>query len=380
VIGEPFSVLVALIALVWLAIWLERQWKVTRALGSVLTAILLAALAANIGVLPGRSEAYVWLGGPGVNVAIALILLGIDVRTIVAAGPRMLGAFLVGALGTAAGALVGAAVLHGWLGPDTWKLAGQYTGTYTGGSVNFVAVGEIVGTSPNLYAAAVAADNVTTTVWMAVCLALPALPARWWGGITAEPSAGAAADAMETVTFVATRRAVTVQDVAVVATLALGAFWFSEKMSGWMPAVPAVLWLTTIALGMAQIPAVRRLAGGPLWGNYLMHLFLATIGAQSILGEIMRVGPAVFYYTLIVVSIHGLVLFGLGRVFRTDLATLAVASQANVGGPASAMALATARGYADRILPGVAVGLLGYAVGTYAGFGVAHLARGLFGT
>jgi len=64
---------------------------------------------------------------------------------------------------------------------------------------------------------------------------------------------------------------------------------------------------------------------------------------------------------------------------KIDLATLAVASQANVGGAASAMAMATARGYGDRLLPGVAVGLLGYAVGNYVGFLVAGLVRGILG-
>jgi uncharacterized membrane protein len=43
------------------------------------------------------------------------------------------------------------------------------------------------------------------------------------------------------------------------------------------------------------------------------------------------------------------------------------------------MALATARGYADRLLPGVAVGLLGYAVGNYIGLGVAWAVRGMLG-
>lgn len=88
---------------------------------------------------------------------------------------------------------------------------------------------------------------------------------------------------------------------------------------------------------------------------------------------------AVFYYTLIVVGIHGLLLFGVGRMLRLDLATLTVASQANVGGPASAMAIATARGYRDHVVPGVAVGLLGYAVGNYTGFAVAGVMRTLVG-
>ncbi|MCZ6675415.1 MAG: DUF819 family protein, partial [Verrucomicrobia bacterium] len=79
------------------------------------------------------------------------------------------------------------------------------------------------------------------------------------------------------------------------------------------------------------------------------------------------------------VAMHGLVIFGLGLLFRIDIRTLAIASQANVGGPASAMALASARGYMDRLLPGVAVGLMGYAVGNYLGFAVASLIRGWLG-
>jgi uncharacterized membrane protein len=74
-----------------------------------------------------------------------------------------------------------------------------------------------------------------------------------------------------------------------------------------------------------------------------------------------------------------MVIFGVGRMLRLDIRTLVVASQANVGGPASAIALATARGYTDRLLPGMAVGLLGYAVGNYSGLAIASLMRGVLG-
>jgi uncharacterized membrane protein len=106
-------------------------------------------------------------------------------------------------------------------------------------------------------------------------------------------------------------------------------------------------------------------------------LFLASNGAQSVIANIYRVGPAVFYFAVGTVAVHGLVIFGIGRLVGLDLGTLAVASQANVGGPASALAMASARGYGDRVLPGVAVGLLGYAAGNYSGFVVASIVRGL---
>jgi len=98
-----------------------------------------------------------------------------------------------------------------------------------------------------------------------------------------------------------------------------------------------------------------------------------------VIANIVEIGPAVFYFALGTVALHGLVIFGIGSLFRIDLATLAVASQANVGGPASAMALASARGYVDRLLPGVAVGLLGYALGNYCGIAIAAFIHGILG-
>ena len=93
--------------------------------------------------------------------------------------------------------------------------------------------------------------------------------------------------------------------------------------------------------------------------------------------EVAAVGVTVFFFTLVVVGVHGRVVYGGGRLFRLDLGTLSVASQASVGGPASALAVAVAREWPGLVLPGIIMGLLGYAVGTYLGFGVAYLVRGL---
>jgi uncharacterized membrane protein len=98
-----------------------------------------------------------------------------------------------------------------------------------------------------------------------------------------------------------------------------------------------------------------------------------------VVATLVAVGPPVFYYATITVAIHGVIIFGIGRLARLDLATLAVASQANVGGAASAIALASARGYYDRLVPGVAVGLVGYAIGNYIGMAVGIFMRGLIG-
>ncbi|MEZ5417506.1 MAG: DUF819 family protein [Vicinamibacterales bacterium] len=141
--------------------------------------------------------------------------------------------------------------------------------------------------------------------------------------------------------------------------------------------MPRVLWLSTIALGLAHVPRVTRLNGAVVLGHYLLLLFLASNGAKSVVARIVDVGPAIFYFAAGTVAIHGALIFGIGLLFTRDADLLSIASQANVGGATSAMALAGARRRLDLILPAVAAGMLGNALGNYAGIAVAHLLRGV---
>jgi len=172
---------------------------------------------------------------------------------------------------------------------------------------------------------------------------------------------------------------VSLSNAAALVVVAVGAVWGSKILGELIPLIPEVLWLTTLVLAMAQVPAIKRLPGAALFGNYMILIFLASNGARSVVATLVAVGPPVFYYATLTVAIHGVIIFGIGRLARVDLPTLAIASQANVGGAASAIALASARGYHDRLVPGVAVGLLGYAVGNYIGIAVGVFMRGIIG-
>jgi uncharacterized membrane protein len=382
-ITNPTAVFFVLASVVAVAIVLEMRTKVFRALGSALVGILLGMLLSNIGVIPGESSAYAFLGGPAVSAGIILILLTVDVRSVMQAGPTMLAAFLVGALGSALGASLSALLLADAIGPETWKLAGQYTATYTGGGVNFAAVGAALDTSGELFSAGIAADVTMTAIWMAICLTVPVLFAS--GGReevavpeTEEMPKHETAPSLHAMLY-SSVGAIGLHDLAYMAAIVLGTLWASDWLGVVLAPIPSVLFLTTIALVLAQIPVVRAMNGTGVIGNYLVLIFLASNGAMSVLANIVVIGPPIVYFAAITVGVHGLVIFGLGRLVGLDLRTLAVASQANVGGPASAMALATARGYTDRLLPGVAVGLLGYAAGNYLGFLVAAMLRGVIG-
>ena len=402
-ITNPTAVFFLLATCVATALFLEAKTKIFGALGSALLGILFGMLLSNTGIIPGESPAYEFLGGPAVNAGIILILLTVDVRSVVKAGPRMLAAFTLGGIGSAIGSSIAAVILADAIGPEAWKLAGQYTATYTGGGVNFAAVGSALDTSGDLFAAGIAADVTMTAIWMATCLTVPVLfMAGGLGRKGAVDGRGAATDSTDPVgasggkegaastadeeegpslheMLYSSVGAIKLQDLAFMVMVVLGTLWASAWLGSTLAPLPSVLFLTTIALGLAQIPRVRALHGAGVIGNYIVLIFLAGNGAMSVLANIVVIGPPIVYFAAITVGLHGVVIFGVGRLVGLDLPTLAVASQACVGGPASAMALATARGYTDRLLPGVAVGLLGYAAGNYLGFAVAQVVRGLTG-
>ena len=378
-ITEPLPIFLVLAAVVFVSVVLEKRVRLFKAFGAALTGILLGMVLSNTGILPGESATYDFLMGDGVYFGIALILLSVNLRSILQAGPGMLAAFGIGAVGTAAGAIVGGFILAGLVGPETWKLAGQFTGTYTGGGANFAALGRAFETSPDLFSAATAADVIITAVWMMVCLAVPVLLGRPKGEEqTEEPRAGGKMVTLEQ-TLNDTVKPVSLAGAAALVLVAVGAVWGAGYLAGLLPVIPEVLWLTTLVLVMAQIPVIKNLPGAALFGNYLILLFLASNGARSVVANLVAMGPPVFYYAIITVAVHGVAIFGIGRLARLDLATLAVASQANVGGAASAIALASARGYHSRLVPGVAVGLVGYAAGNYIGLAVGLFMRGMIG-
>jgi uncharacterized membrane protein len=378
---SPVLVLLALVAVVLASLWLEAHVRPMRKIGSAATAILLALALSNLGLIPGRSPVYDFMLSEAVIAGIVLILLNVRLASILAAGAPMLAAFGIGAAGSAIGAVIMARLLAGALGPDTWRLSGQFAATYIGGGMNFAAVGEQLHTRSDLFTAGIAADVIVTALWLVASLVLPELLARRGGASRpvpdpAEPTPIRDSEALDA-QLQSSGVPLTLTDFAGLMTLTLGIMWISDRLAALVPAVPMIIWLTTIVLVLAQVPLVRRLSGGVVIGYFLLLLFLASNGAKSVIAHIVQVGPAVFYFAAGTVAIHGLILFGLGYALRMDGDLLSVASQANVGGSATALALAGARRRTDLVLPGVAVGMLGNAIGNYIGIAIAFGMRAL---
>jgi uncharacterized membrane protein len=117
-------------------------------MGTALLVIVLTAVFANTGILPAGSTAerpvavYDGIFQYLAPISIFWLLLGVNLRDILKAGLPIIGLFLIGSLGTALGVLAGMYLINGpaRFGADFAALGGMFTGTYTGGSVNFNAV------------------------------------------------------------------------------------------------------------------------------------------------------------------------------------------------------------------------------------------------
>ena len=132
-------------------------------------------------------------------------------------------------------------------------------------------------------------------------------------------------------------------------------------------------------LPTAAFTPVNRLNGGEEIGNFLLHLFFAVLGAGTVLSTLIGQGPIFFLFLVILVAIHASVVFGIGRWRKIEIETLCVASQAPVGGPSTALALAISKRWSALVTPSVLLGVLGYATGNYIGVGMAYLIRSFTG-
>ena len=370
------GIFAALMGLSAAAFWLEKTRLGGLLTGTVLV-ILMAIVAANTGVIPHQARTYDFVFEYLVPILIPLFLLQGDVRRIIREASRTTVAFILASIGTVLGVLLAVSLLdlrpcrgcRNRPHPESAAIAGLFSATYIGGSVNYAALGEMTGLSQDasFFSAATAADNLFSALFLSLLGLLPGI--RWLAlrfGYH-EPSPQAPASSHQQVSASQPISARSLCTALAVSTLLVTV---SDIASAWLPfSGSRYVLLTILTLGIATlVPQLRHwCTGGFEMGVMLSFTFFASIAAGADLRAMVQVAPLLIVLVTILLTTHLSFLLVAGYWLRLSLPELLTASNAAVLGATTAPAMAAAKGWHDQVTPGVLVGVLGYALGTLIG-------------
>ena len=102
-------------------------------------------------------------------------------------------------------------------------------------------------------------------------------------------------------------------------------------------------------------------------------LFFVALGCKADVRLFLAIGPIFLITAVIVLGGNLAVLLVTGKIFNWSLEDIITASNATIGGPTTAAALAVNKGWRALVVPGLLVGLYGYAFGNYFGGFIASL-------
>lgn len=352
--------------------------------------VLIASIAASqFQIIPRSSPLYDAIWAYLVPLAIALFLLKADLLKVFSEGGRVLFAFAIGAAGTVAGGLAGAALLD--LGPLEPSVVAVYSATYIGGSLNFVAVAEAIGFSDNSQlAAALAIDNVlgvTFIMGMNLVAGWHVLQRRYpWRSETLSQgnysqrndSQGNDSQGNDSPSGAAEQR-FTLTGILVALATAASLVALGQGLADWLGLGRYALLFITVGTTVVATVASRytgRLRGEDVLAMTFMYLFFAIIGAGADIGQLVNAAPGYFVLVAMMFLANLLFLLVAGKLFKLNYAELIVASLACIAGPPVAAAIAILMQWRNLVMPGILTGILGYIVGNFVGLGVFQLLGG----
>ncbi|MBL4893283.1 MAG: DUF819 family protein [Emcibacter sp.] len=365
-----FALWAALIFMVALGFWADRT-KIGQNISGAAIILAVAMALSNFNILPKTADSYNVVWTVFVPLAIPLLLLKADLRRVIAETKGMLVAFFLGVIGTSFGALLGYYFLP--LGDQAAKLAGVFSATYIGGSMNMAAVTQAVGLDPSIATASVAADNVVGVMYLAFLALVPSLALfRWWFSHSTV-SDGSVAEASPPSDDTEESVAIDLRHIGFALGLsfvicATGKFLANSFGVGGY----SIMFITAITIVVANSfpKQLKKIKGDYEMGLFFMYLFFVTIGVSADVVAMLDKAMVIALYAAIIVVCHAIVIFGGSKFFKLDLMEVVIASNACASGPASAAALAAGKGRRDLVAPAVLLGVFGYAVANFVGVGL----------
>ena len=361
---------------------------------TILVCYFLPSLLSTFGIIDAHdSQLYFVASRYLLPASLVLLTISVDLKELAKLGPKAIVMFLTGTVGIMFGGPL-AIILFSYIAPDVinapppnevWRGLTTVAGSWIGGGANQAAMKEVFEVSDDIFSKVVAVDIIIANIWLAIMMV--GIGRNEWVNkkLKADDSSieilkRKMADFQQSVW-----RIPTASDFFKV----LGIGFICTALGHWLAdlIVPFIVenypqlknysldstffWIVVIAttLGVAlSFTRARQLeaAGASKIGTVFIFILVATIGTHMDILAIFD-NPGLFLVGFVWISIHALLMIIVARLIKAPLFFIAVGSQANVGGAASAPVVASY--FHPSLAPvGVLLAVLGYALGTYGAY------------
>ncbi len=388
---DTWGLMAVLCVSVFFAIWLEQKYHWASRISGAIIALLIAMVLANVGIIPTSCVLYddiVW--GVIVPLAIPMLLLQCNLKSIWNETGRLLIIFFIGAAGTTVGAFLAFFLLKGPYHnvEDLARVVAMMTGSYIGGGVNFAAMASQYAAGADVTAAATVADNLLMAAYFFVLIAIAGstfFRKYFKHPLIQEVESGVKGDEAKTQAAAFwSRKDISLKDIALNVAYAVMVVFVSRLIAGifgsfspdgvFMNFVVRFLgsqyvWITTLSVLVATFAdnQVKEFRGSQEIGTYLIYLFLFVIGVPANIHTVLTKSPLFLVLTTIMVVTNMLFCFIGAKLLKFNLEDAIIASNANIGGPTTAAGMAISQGWTALVGPAMLIGTLGYVVGNYLG-------------
>lgn len=363
---------------------------------ALLMCYLIPAIFNSVGLIDeGSSQLYFVASRYLLPAALVLMTLSIDLKAIFNLGPKALIMFFTGTIGIIIGGPLAILIISaispetvGGVGPDAiWRGLSTIAGSWIGGGANQAAMLEIYEYNPDLYGGMVLVDIVVANLWMAIVLMGIGKNEKIDNWLKADNSAIEELKMRVSKYADSVTRNPMLSDLMIMLALAFGAVglahWGADAISQYLSSNFEVFndsksalssfssqffWMITIATALGIGLSFTRFksyegAGASKLGSVFIYILVATIGMKMDLTMVFD-NPGLIGIGLVWILIHIILLITVAKLIKAPYFFMAVGSQANIGGAASAPVVAAAF-HPSLASVGVLLAVFGYVVGTY---------------
>ena len=367
--------IVFLLSFPLLIMWAEGKSKVVRWISPIIVCYIVGIVIGNIPGLSLNGEVLEATTGISVILAIPLLLFSANLPVLLKQVRPALFSFLLGIAGVIVSVLL-AYWIFGDRVSDAHAVSGMMIGVYTGGTQNMSAIGMGLGVEEETFILLNSADILFSGVYFLFLLTVvKRIMARFLPAYKKGQN-GSESKETEQVSQEKIGKFPQIMAGLAIAIALIGiAIGTSLLIFGELVEPLLILIITTLGIAASFFPMVRTLPGTFNTANYMLLVFALAMGSMANISELLAASSTLFWFCGFVVFGSILLHYLLAILFKVDRDTLIITSTAAIFGPPFIAPVAQAIGNREIIPIGIALGLIGFAVGNYLGMGLAFILK-----